>query len=670
MLKKLSLAKKLYLGFGTILILLTVLAVVVFNNLVNIKDRAGDAIDYSHYDTFMVEAEAAHLKWLNKLTGLFLHNEEKVDVQLDHTKCFLGKFLYGEKAKELAAKDPEIKALLEKIKDPHQKFHESAGHIGKVWKQRHLGLRNLLKDQMNEQHIWASEVSKIVIEKNSNIKIQTDSTKSHFGKFLRSTKLQEFIKISPKIGLIVEKVKGPYESLYVSVRNVIKAVKAREYKKAEDIYTHTSLPLMDTVEKIIHEMIDFETTLTSAQAKAEEIFQNETLVDLGLMQNEFSKIREHLSEKSDDAKDVLYHTVDTSEVMISILSVVAIVLGIFISIFLALSISRAISRIVENLKTGSEQVSSASGQVSQSSQSMAEGASEQASSLEEISSSLEEMSSMTKQNADNVKQANSMAKDTKDEAEKGKESMQKMSDAIEKIKNSSDETAKIIKTIDEIAFQTNLLALNAAVEAARAGEAGKGFAVVAEEVRNLAQRSAEAAKNTAGLIEDAQNNSQNGVNMTKEVDEGLRSIVDSVQKVSGLIEEVSAATNEQAQGMEQINVAISQIDTVTQSNSASAEESAAASEELSGQASELQDMVVSLVEIVQGASEKTERKLTTGSSKYANLNNVKQLKPKTNNVFDAGNFSHPVAVNDSAGVVKDNKKEEIIPLDDGELKKF
>jgi len=113
---------------------------------------------------------------------------------------------------------------------------------------------------------------------------------------------------------------------------------------------------------------------------------------------------------------------------------------------------------------------------------------------------------MTKQNTLNAREASDVAEAARDSAQKGVESMKRMSSAINKIKTSSDATARIVKTIDEIAFQTNLLALNAAVEAARAGDAGKGFAVVAEEVRNLAQRSAEAAKNTANLIEEAVKN--------------------------------------------------------------------------------------------------------------------------------------------------------------------
>ncbi len=260
----------------------------------------------------------------------------------------------------------------------------------------------------------------------------------------------------------------------------------------------------------------------------------------------------------------------------------------------------AIKRVMEGLTQAAGQVSSASDQVAQSSQSMAGGAGQQASSLEETSASLEEMTSMTRQNADNAGQANTVATEARDNTELGRKSMGRMSEAIEKIKASSDQTAKIIKTIDEIAFQTNLLALNAAVEAARAGEAGKGFAVVAEEVRNLAQRSAEAARDTSDLIEGSQQNAANGVAVSEEVSKLLDAIGEDTGKVANLIAEVSVASDEQAQGINQVNTAVASMGEVTQSNAASSEQAAAASEELSAQAEELNRMVDALSAIVGG----------------------------------------------------------------------
>ncbi len=274
-----------------------------------------------------------------------------------------------------------------------------------------------------------------------------------------------------------------------------------------------------------------------------------------------------------------------------------------ISLLLARSMTKPINRIMMNLTEGSEQVTSAAGQVSASSQSLAEGATEQAAGLEETSSSLEEMASMTKQNADNAQQANTLAADARKAADTGNESMGRMNTAIQDIQKSSDETAKIIKVIDEIAFQTNLLALNAAVEAARAGEAGKSFAVVAEEVRNLAMRSAEAAKDTSGMIEESVQNANNGVEIATEVGKVLEEIVEGIGKTTDLVGEIAAASQEQSQGIDQVNTAVSQMDKVTQANAANAEESASASEELSAQAEQMSGIVNELSALVGGSSQ-------------------------------------------------------------------
>jgi methyl-accepting chemotaxis protein len=290
-----------------------------------------------------------------------------------------------------------------------------------------------------------------------------------------------------------------------------------------------------------------------------------------------------------------------------IVSIAGSAANVFVAIAFGLLLSRKVGQqiraVADPLAEGSRQVASAASQVSSASHTLAGGASEQAASLEETSASLEELSSMTKHNADNAQKANDLAKQARAAADKGAGDMQTMSTAMEAIKVSSDDIAKIIKTIDEIAFQTNILALNAAVEAARAGEAGMGFAVVADEVRNLAQRSAQAAKETAAKIEGAIANTGQGVEISVKVVATLNDIVTKVRQVDELVSEVANASNEQTQGITQINTAVSQMDKVTQSNSANAEESASAAEELSTQAEKMKHSVADLLQLVGGQSQ-------------------------------------------------------------------
>ncbi|MGC4034288.1 MAG: methyl-accepting chemotaxis protein [Tepidisphaeraceae bacterium] len=263
-------------------------------------------------------------------------------------------------------------------------------------------------------------------------------------------------------------------------------------------------------------------------------------------------------------------------------------------------IVKPLMAVANVLSTNAEQANTASSQVAAASQSLAAGASEQAASLEVTSSSLEEISSMTKKNADTAAKASSLTSEAKSISEKGHGAMARMSTAIADIQNSASETAKIIKTIDEIAFQTNLLALNAAVEAARAGEAGKGFAVVAEEVRNLAMRSAEAAKNTAALIDGSVATAKNGVLIADEVAANLAEIRASNAKVDSLVTEIATACSEQSTGISQVAQSVQEMDKVTQSNAAAAEESAASAQELSGQSEQLHGLVSNLIALVQG----------------------------------------------------------------------
>jgi len=264
-------------------------------------------------------------------------------------------------------------------------------------------------------------------------------------------------------------------------------------------------------------------------------------------------------------------------------------------------IDRPLTDAIDQIGASSNQTAAAAAQISSSSQTLAEGASEHASSLEETSASLGEMASMTKRNAESAVQAKDLATQARTAADQGAADVAEMTVAMNDLHAASLEVAKIIKTIDEIAFQTNILALNAAVEAARAGEAGRGFAVVAEEVRALAHRSAQAAKETAAKIEAAGAKSRHGVQMSTKVANGLQEIVGKVREVDGLVAEIASASREQEQGITQVSTAVIAMDKITQGNTANAEESAGTAEELSAQARNLRQAVTELQRLIGGA---------------------------------------------------------------------
>jgi methyl-accepting chemotaxis protein len=235
--------------------------------------------------------------------------------------------------------------------------------------------------------------------------------------------------------------------------------------------------------------------------------------------------------------------------------------------------------------------------------------------------------------------------------------------AIQDVTKSSEETGKIIKTIDEIAFQTNLLALNAAVEAARAGEAGAGFAVVADEVRNLAMRSADAAKNTANLIENTIVTVRNSRDLTEQTQQGFRENVEISTKIGQLIDEIAAASAEQAQGIGQIGKAVAEMDKVVQQTAASAEESASAAEEMNAQAFQMKNNVEQLVTIVDGenhAGGSPVSRKPLGSDEKPIVK--KQGKPQVRKLLAAGSTALKKG--------KTVRPEDVIPFDKDGFKDF
>lgn len=274
-------------------------------------------------------------------------------------------------------------------------------------------------------------------------------------------------------------------------------------------------------------------------------------------------------------------------------------------------LNKPLEKVIAGLRDGAGQVTQASNEVATGSQRLAESSSQQAASLEEASASLEELSSMTRQNAENAGQVNKMmSEEVSKNFQVVEARTEEMHQAMDETVAAGEETAKIIRTIDEIAFQTNLLALNAAVEAARAGEAGAGFAVVADEVRALAMRAAAAAATTQSLIENSNTKIKSNAKLLEQVQEAVEGNKELGGKVASLVAEIADASQEQALGIEQVNTTTSQMDKVTQEIAANAEESAAASEQMNAQSVSMLDHVSNLEYLVKGAAASTASRLS------------------------------------------------------------
>lgn len=405
---------------------------------------------------------------------------------------------------------------------------------------------------------------------------------------------------NPKINSALKEAVQTHNTFHFAAKKVKELVKTGAIENASTVYVQEMVPAAEKT----FEQLNFLWEEVSAATGLYEKMNNQAMVVTYEKQIEARAILGKLVEMSKQKANSAVREADEVAGQTKWISLSGMLMGFLLAlvlgIFLSLSITRPLNQVIHGLEEGADQVASASSQVASTSQGLAEGASEQASSLEETSSSLEEMSSMVRQNAGNSLEANQLMKEASGIVERANESMSCLTTSMQEISSASEETQKIVKTIDEIAFQTNLLALNAAVEAARAGEAGAGFAVVADEVRNLALRAAEAAKHTADLIEQTVKKVREGAELVGKTDSEFREVSRGVARSGALVSEISLASAEQAQGIEQVTKAVSEMDRVVQQNAANAEESASASEELNAQAQQMKIFVSELTMLVGG----------------------------------------------------------------------
>jgi len=593
--KEARLAVKIGTGFGLFVVALVVISLAGMFGLRMITGHANHVLQNSNDKSFMLAKEIDHLNWMAEINELFLDEEvTTLHLETDDHKCSFGKWLYSAETREVIRRGGDEAAILQAIQEPHRRLHESAIAIDRTYEAVDDALAGLLAERWIDHLQWANALSASLLN-GTEFTGELDHRRCDFGKWYYT-----YQGSNPELADLLKSWEEPHVRLHGAARAIVEAMAAGNRPEAEEIYNRRALPTLEEMAGRYAQTVERINAMRAGQKEAKEIFDTQTAAAYGEIKMMLAQLRDLKDRVIVEEETELSNVIDLINAANFGLAFFGTIAGVLAAFFITREISRPLQRAISGLRRDSEEVSRVSEQMSASSQLLAESTSQQAASLEETSSSMEEMSSMTRQNADNATLADQHMKDADRVVTEASQAMAQLTESMAEISRASEDTEKIVKTIDEIAFQTNLLALNAAVEAARAGEAGAGFAVVADEVRNLAMRAAEAAGNTAGLIEETVKKARTGTTLVDRTSKAFGEVGNSTAKISALVSEISQASVEQSSGIAQINRAIAEMDKVVQQIAAGAEESASGAETLYDQARRSNEHVAAMAGVIYG----------------------------------------------------------------------
>ena len=614
--KNLKLGKKMAVGFGLMLFMITAVGCWAIFGISGIVGNASEVIDGNKLRGEMVQREVDHLNWAGDVNKLLTDSKvTKLKVQTDPKQCAFGKWYYGEGRKAAEAMVPAIAPLLAEIEDHHTHLHESAIHIGEVFHQADSSLPKFLAEKEVDHLTWVNHVISYLEKGQGTLDVQTSHEMCGLGKFLYGEEGRKVAASDPELARLMEAMKEPHMQLHQSAVHMQNT--QGNFKAAKHVYETETLVALKKTQEALNKMKHRASELLKGMEDAQEIYATVTTPELSSVQELLGKINKTV-EANVMTDDQMLAAASKTRLGVIIMALIALPIGVFTGVIISRGIVNPIRKgvdfaetiatgdlsvsldldqkdevgqlasalnemmvqlkdVVGNVMGASNNVAAGSEELSASAEQMSEGATEQAAAAEEASSAMEQMAANIRQNADNAIQTEKIAVKSATDAKEGGEAVKKTVTAMREI-------ADKISIIEEIGRQTNLLALNAAIEAARAGEHGKGFAVVASEVRKLAERSQTAAVEISAL-------SGSSVEVAEQAGEMLNKIVPDIQRTAELVQEISASSKEQDTGAEQVNKAIMQLDQVIQQNASASEEMASTSEELSSQAEQLQSTI-------------------------------------------------------------------------------
>ncbi|ABK43149.1 methyl-accepting chemotaxis sensory transducer [Magnetococcus marinus MC-1] len=612
--QNLGLAKKIGMGIGVVLLLLSVVGVVAHQGISHMVADGLEVVGGNRLRGAILQREIDHLNWAGKVSA-FINDEHagELKVQLDPTQCAFGQWYYGQGRKDAEKLVPALTPLLGEIEEPHQRLHASAAEIKAKHRPVDSGLPRFLAEKETDHVVWSDQVLTDLVDQKTSLSVQLDYTKCGLGQFIYGGEGKKMAQDN-QLGVLLNRMEPAHKRLHTLGGQINAALAQGERDRAMQIYRHE-------VKKVLHEV---RTYLKEMQLRAQgnlkvrdevnAIFVQQTQKYLSHLQALFHKMDQAVADNV-MSEDVMVAGGQQTRASVATLSIIALLVGIVLAVLIARSIVRPIQagvqvvqriasgdlssrcatsrqdevgqmlgaldgmvgklrEVVTDIEVAASQVSLGSNELSVGAQVLSDGASQQAASIEETSSAMEEISSNIQQSAENAQETERIANKASQDAQQGGE-------AVTLAVKAMHEVASKISIIEEIARQTNLLALNAAIEAARAGEHGKGFAVVASEVRKLAERSQTAAGEISQM-------SSSNVQLAGRTEQIIDALVPDIQRTAKLVRGIALSAQEQTQGVGQVNSAIQQLDQVIQQNAGAAEQMAATAEQLSAQSEVMQ----------------------------------------------------------------------------------
>ncbi|MCK5227538.1 MAG: methyl-accepting chemotaxis protein [Desulfobulbaceae bacterium] len=615
--KDIKIGRKLGLGFGIILALLVIIGVFSYSMLKGIDHSSHETLELAQKNEFILEKNVDHLKWLNTLNGLVFNDEiHSVELQTDDHQCSLGKWLYGEEAKQLAQGNKELAGLLEAIKEPHRRLHESAGTIIGQYIDFDVSIDGILAERWIDHLVWLNSLNHSLMT-GENFTGGLDPDQCAFGKWYHSHKPAD-----PKFEELLKTWEAPHATLHLSARKIVDLMAKGKQDRAKAVFNSETMQALKELSACYENTMGWIDHSIENKKALIETYQSNTLPALTGTQKILHKILDFFHHESDTASELMKSKINQTTLVTMILSAIAVILGVAAAIVITRGITAPIGKTIQvlgamdkgdfskrleldskdeigemaqslnhvaeslssmirdinaevsTLESSASEMSGVAAQMTSSSEETVAKANTMAAAAEEMTGNMDSIAAAMEESTSNVNAVaaatEEMSSNIGDISRRATEANENTREAVDKagasvemiseLGQATEEIGMVTETIAAISDKTNLLALNATIEAARAGEAGKGFAVVASEIKDLAQQTAEATTDISGRLKGIQSStagSVTGINeiadVIRQVDETVAAISESMEQQNNATTEISGNVSQTSQGLKEIN---------------------------------------------------------------------------------------------------------------------